>query len=951
MIARSNKLIYDLAVALFLLVVFAGCAQTRANIKEPDAAVNVETAVIQAINISSDASQIEVQTDKPLSYTYYKTDDPPKVVIDLAQTDPGSVTKLMEVNAGNIKSIEVAKHDFTGGFLSRIEVMLAKGEEFTVATDSVDKGKLLIKFATPVVDEKRVAEAKEETKPAPVVTPEVKPIAAQQQADTQAIKVDEKPAPAVEPSVKPETQQPQTEIKEEKKDAQPTPVIASNVAKEEKQVASETNKDVVTTAVTNPNPPIQAKVLRAITANDDGIEINVPGGVDSFNAFKLTKPDRVVLDLPGVKSGMVGKSVAINKFTVGQARLGIYPDKVRIVFDAAKDSLPAYQVIKSSDGLKVLFVKAPVSENAANISNEPVNEPAQPAIVEKKAVAPKTSAIEAIDFKIVDDYSQIAIKINGDCNPGKVVKVAGGLSLTINNCQVPTKFQRMIDTGAFPGVVKKITPYQVKVKKGNNARILVKLRQATSFSLKQEGNTVYWNIQNPEANETPAVASKMSKKTTEVAIAAPAQEEKAAKGGETELSQEKKQDAQLIGGEKKVYTGRRVSLEFSDADIRKILQLIAEVSNLNFLIGDDVSGTISVKLVNVPWDQALDVILETKGLEKKQDGNIMYIKPKGKFKTENQEEAEAQLERERSMQLKTKVFDINFAAVGDIAGQFDKLKSERGTIAQDSRTNRVIVTDVEDRLKKMSALLKELDMPEKQVMIEARIVQASNTFARDIGVQWGLHYRDTGGNGSFLGITSTDVGMGGIVTSAPTVGSLLASGGSAAGITFGKLANDIQVDLKLSAAASLELIKIISTPKILTLNNKAGKITQGQNIPYQTVSAEGTKTEFIEASLTLEVTPHIAADGSVSMKIKATNNSAGSGSPPPINTQEATTEVLVNNGETIVIGGIYSDSDNDLNQGVPYLQDIPVLGWLFKSNSKLKKKTELLIFITPKIVN
>jgi type IV pilus assembly protein PilQ len=495
------------------------------------------------------------------------------------------------------------------------------------------------------------------------------------------------------------------------------------------------------------------------------------------------------------------------------------------------------------------------------------------------------------------------------------------------------------------------------VRKGNDARILVKLRKATSASLKQEGNTVYWNFKNPEVAETPAAASRTSKKVPETvkasAVTLPAQGDKVAQAGEPELGQDKKHDVTLIGGEKKVYTGRRVSLEFSDADIRKILQLIAEVSNLNFLIGDDVSGTISVKLVNVPWDQALDVILETKGLEKKQEGNIMYIKPKGKFKTEDQEEAEAQLEHERRMQLKTKVFDINFAAVGDIAGQFDKLKSERGTIAQDARTNRVIVTDVEDRLKKMSALLKELDMPERQVMIEARIVQASTTFEKDIGVQWGLHYQDSAAQ--IPGTSAIDAGLGGVITPPPTgAGSYSASAGSAVGISFGTLASKLELDLKLSAAATLELIKIISTPKILTLNNKTGKITQGQNIPYQTVSAEGTQTQFVEASLTLEVTPHIAADGSISMKIKASNDSVGAvaqgATVPPINTQEATTEVQVHSGETIVIGGIYSDSDTDSDQGVPYLMNIPVLGWLFKSNSKQKSKKELLIFITPKIV-
>ena len=170
------------------------------------------------------------------------------------------------------------------------------------------------------------------------------------------------------------------------------------------------------------------------------------------------------------------------------------------------------------------------------------------------------------------------------------------------------------------------------------------------------------------------------------------------------------------------------------------------------------------------------------------------------------------------------------------------------------------------------------------------------------------------------------------------------------GMSFGKLTNNVQIDMRLSAAVTTGDVKIISTPKVVTLNNKAAKISQGQSIPYQTTSAEGTKTEFIEAALTLEVTPHITADGSVSMKIKASNNSPGTGTPPPINKKEATTELLVRNGETTVIGGIYVDTDTESEQGVPFLKDIPLLGWMFKSNTKSKNKTELLIFITPKVV-
>ena len=1111
MITRSRKLFCCSFAAILFLAIISGCAQSRSVIKDdgPASAVNNSAAVIQSIKVSDDASQVEIRTDKPLSYTYYKTTEPPKVVIDIAQTVPGVVAKTMEVNAGNIKRIEVEKHEFTGGFLSRIEIIPEKEVgDFSVSIDSVDKGKLLVRFAKPPIEEKPSAAAKEGVKTASQPENTDKPGEIQPQP---VIKEAAKPVATVEANVKPETQQtspaagasaearkddkattgemgkvansaegqkshapvqakvlssvmvndegieitigggvdtynafkltkpdrivldmpgiknglsaasvtigrfgvgkarvgkypgkvrivldadkgtlsayqvvktdnglkiiigeatvkpPVKEDKEPATIAAVTPVETNKVAaqgaspeskNEGKQpdagVAREAKADVEPKS----DPPVQQKVLNAIAANDEGIAVSISGGIDTFSAFKLTKPDRIVLDLPGVKSTVSEKPIAINKFGVGQVRLGTYPDKVRIVFDAEKDILPPHKVIKSANGLTVVFSAGPAKEIAKG-DKEPGKEssasPAEPKVVDK----PVPSAIEAIDFKIVDDYSRIALKLTGDCSAGKIVHVANGLSLTIHNCQIPGKLQRTIDTSGFPSVVQKIIPYQVKVKKGTEARIVVKLRQKVSdSSIKPEGNTVLWDIRNPEnvkVAKTPLRQAKNAGYDEDEATAAPvgAYREKTARGGEGQALQNGPQVVSGNKGEKKMYTGRRVSLEFSDADIRKILQLIAEVSNMNFIIGDDVSGTISIKLVNVPWDQALDVILETKGLEKRQEGNIMYIKPKGKFKSEEQEEAEAKKEHERRMELKTQVFDVNFAVVGDIATQFEKLKSDRGTISKDDRTNRVIVTDIEDRIEQMRSLLKELDLPEKQVMIEARIVEASSIFTRDLGVQWGLHYRD--GSASFLGINKVDLGLGGIVIPPPTSGTFSDTSstttGGAGGISFGKLSSSVQLDLRLSAAASVGQIKVISTPKVITLNNKSAKITQGQSIPYQTTSAEGTKTEFVEAALTLEVTPHVANDGSISMKIKASNDSAGTGTPPPINKKEATTEVQVMNGETTVIGGIYQDSDTENDTGVPFLQDIPLFGWLFKSNSKNKTKTELLIFITPKIVS
>jgi type IV pilus assembly protein PilQ len=532
---------------------------------------------------------------------------------------------------------------------------------------------------------------------------------------------------------------------------------------------------------------------------------------------------------------------------------------------------------------------------------------------------------------MLEGFSRITVEAGGGCEYVEPAPTREGLVLTVKNCSLPKKLQRTFDTRAFAGNVRKITPYQVKAKGKTNTKIVVALRTRAPYALKRTGKMAVLEIRNPENGTAKHDAIPERRPATQPAIQA-------------EIAKTGSVDQPTAG--KKQYKGRRVTLEFSDADIRKIFQLIAEVSNLNFLLGDDVTGTISIKLVNVPWDQALDVILETKGLGMRQEGNIVVIRPIGKIQSLADEQAAQKKAFERTLEPKTKVYDVNFAGVQDIATMFNSVKSERGIIAQDPRTNRVIVTDIQPSIEKMDFLLKALDVPEKQVVIEARIVEATSTVTRDLGIQWGLHAT----NVNTAGITDVDAGFGGILP-AGSIGTAGTFGpGVAAGITFGKVISGGTLDLQLSALATAEQIKIISSPKVVTLNNKAAKIAQGQSIPYSTTSAEGTKTEFVEAALTLEVTPHITADGSVAMKIKATNNTAGTGSPPPINKKEATTELLVKNGETTVIGGIYVDNDTQSDTGVPFLKDIPLLGHLFKSTSKFKQKSELLIFITPRIV-
>jgi len=724
------------------------------------------------------------------------------------------------------------------------------------------------------------------------------------------------------------------------------------------------------------------------------IVLSIDGGVGEFKTFRLNNPERFVVDLIDTQLSLPSRIIPLNSDGVASARIGLYPDKVRVVLDSVNGSFPEASAEKSSTGLivslnikpnenshtklvvaqteKKAAVTAPLSAVVPK-NKEVVTETTKPVKYSKKndakqnvpvevvksevtkSASSTTTAgpanVEMIDFQVIEGISRVAVKVKGDVSVEKPIKTPGFVTLTIKNAGLSKQLQRSLEAQSFVSPVLRITPLAVKTKKGVDTKIRIAMRVAASFEFRQEGDMLFVDFKNPEG----LTAEKVSAAIQDVKSRSH-KSDKVINTKDTELASElsSSSDSSVRSIDtSRSYRGRKVTLEFADAEVRKIFQLLSEVSNKNFVLGDDVTGTISIKLVNVPWDQALDIILDTKGLDKREDGNIIIIKGKGKFKSQAEEEQELKKALTKAIELKAEMFNINYSDVGSIVTQLNNLKTERGTIAQDARTNKIIVKDIPQVLDDMRKLISQLDVPEKQVMIEARIVEATSTFTRSLGVNWGLHYRD--GSASFLGINQLDTSFGGLANPAPTTGASGTPGGSM-GISFGTLGSNISLDLRLNAAASAGLVRIVSTPKVATLNNKTAKITQGQQVPYQAVSKEGNPdTKFVEAALALEVTPHINANGTISMKIDAKNDSVGQvtggSGAPAINKKQATTEMLLRDGETTVIGGIYVDSDNESDDGVPFLMDIPFLGKLFKSNNKTKVKTELLIFITPRILN
>lgn len=424
----------------------------------------------------------------------------------------------------------------------------------------------------------------------------------------------------------------------------------------------------------------------------------------------------------------------------------------------------------------------------------------------------------------------------------------------------------------------------------------------------------------------------------------------------------------LVVGETK-YMGRRISLDFQQADISNVLRLIAEVSGFNIVIGEAVKSKVTMKLVSVPWDQALDMILKMNGLGKIKQGNILWIDTLANIARQEDDEAKAKEAKIKAEDLVDRVFYIRNLQATELMTSLRQNLSARGLMQISQGTNALVVRDTETKMAVLKQLIEGLDLEVPQVQIEARIVQADTVYARGLGVQWGVTNTDIGPNsfssvGNLTGPFAPAAGTGSSVIPRDFLVNLPAQVAGlpsvpGIGYTFGKLLPGFGLDLRLSAGELLGLAKVIAAPKITTLDKREAKISQGESIPFQTTSLQGTQTTFVDANLELNVTPQITSRDpkeigkQIMMRVRATRNAVGARSNPAgpsIDRREANTQVIVRDGETMVIGGVFIDTQNNNVQGVPYLSRIPVLGWLFKNKSESVSKQELLIFLTPTIV-
>ena len=436
----------------------------------------------------------------------------------------------------------------------------------------------------------------------------------------------------------------------------------------------------------------------------------------------------------------------------------------------------------------------------------------------------------------------------------------------------------------------------------------------------------------------------------------PVQMTSEADGGEKSTPKE-----DLVVGETR-YIGRRISLDFQQADISNVLRLIAEVSGFNIVVGEGVKSKVTMKLVSVPWDQALDMILKMNGLGKIRQSNILWIDSLANIAKQQNEEAQAKDAKVKAEELVDRVFYIRNLPAMELMTSLRQYLGPRGLMQMSQGSNALIVRDTESKIGVMKQLVDGLDLEVPQVQIEARIVQADTTYSRSLGVQWGVQNVNQLSNGGVANFKTGVTGPFGdqvsnfLVNLPATVGGLSSTPG--VGFTIGKTDGAL-LDMRLSAGELLGLSKVIAAPKVTTLDKREAKISQGESIPFQTTSLQGTQTTFVDANLELNVTPQITSRDpkevgkQIMMKVRATRNAVGARSNPAgpsIDRRETNTQVIIRDGETMVVGGVFIDSQRNNVTGIPYLSRVPVLGWLFKQKTEDVAKQELLIFLTPSIV-
>lgn len=650
------------------------------------------------------------------------------------------------------------------------------------------------------------------------------------------------------------------------------------------------------------------------------MELQFDGTPPSAGGYTIEKPARIAIDLPGVKSQLKSK---YHKIGSGNARTAtVVGTKNRSRIIVSLDQLVPYNIKKSGNSLTVIM------GNAVGVTKDNVNTSTSDLTGSNSL----QSKVVNVDFRRGEKGDgQVQILLNQPNAQVDMVQQGNRIKVTLFNTMLPSSIQRRLDVGDFATPVKFVDAQ----KEGVNGVVWIEPEGEYEFLAYQADNLLSVNVK---------PVSKGDKKQT------------------------LKDDF--------IYTGEKLSLNFQDIDVRAVLQLIADFTGQNLVASDTVSGTITLRLQNVPWDQALDLVLKTKGLAKRQMGNVLLVAPADEIAQREKIELEAVKQIEELAPLRSEYMQLRYAKATDLQkllASGSGVLSERGNAIIDERTNTLIIKDTADSLERVRSTIKLLDVPVKQVSIEAKIVIASTDVGEKLGIRWGgSHGKDNGNSFLRVGASQTTlneqnqilindvkraqgetVERGSITYPDAYVVDLGVSDIGASSIAVGVNTFDYLLDLELSAIETDGKAEIVSQPRIVTADGQTAFIESGTEIPYQQATSSGASSvSFKSAVLKLEVTPQITPDERVIMDLKISQDSVGelTAAGPAIDTNSLETQVLVNNGETVVLGGIFRSEEVMLTTKTPFLGDLPYIGALFRRTEHTDSKSELLIFVTPRLI-
>ena len=631
--------------------------------------------------------------------------------------------------------------------------------------------------------------------------------------------------------------------------------------------------------------------------------------------FAVQSPARIALDFLSTTNGLPQSLVELNQGNLNTANVVEASGRTRVVLNLK--SATNYRT--ELDGNAVLVYLDPVKTASAVA---PISTPVQVTPAPAPVASPKS--IRDVDFRRTSDGAGRLVVALGSAGASADVRNEGkGLVVELSRSNLPDALMRRLDVVDFGTPVQLISSSQ----KGDKVRLKVDLKGEWEHSAYQSDDQFVLEVREKKIDPT-----------------------------------------KLTQGPG--FSGERLSLNFQNIEVRALLQVIADFTNFNIVTSDTVGGALTLRLKDVPWDQALNIIMEAKGLGMKKNGNVLWIAPREEIDERTKKDLEAARSIEQLETLRTQGFQINYAKAEELVKKFtesqnrsggvgtsgssnNRFLSERGSAIAEERTNQIFITDTPTKLEEIAELLKKLDVPVRQVLIEARIVEARDTFGRSLGVKFGGGYNRPGRGsiGSGYAEKGTSTGNPFVNLPADVIQNSKANNATLALSIFNSSMSRF-LSLELSAMESEGIGKIISSPRLLTADKFEAEISQGTEIPFTTVSNDGTKTEWKDASLKLKVTPQITPDGDIIMDLKVNKDAVGIQTPNglSIEKKEIITQVLVENGGTVVIGGIFEMQETNQINKVPLLGDIPGVGNLFKNRIRETEKREMLVFITPRMV-